>query len=98
MLPLKLRIFEYAYQVNRPFTADDVLKTLASEYGGERQFTKKRIQEYLQTFLGVNMLKAAEVNYDEDGELVVHCVITDFGLSRVKYIPANKSESCRKTI
>ena len=87
MLPLKLRIFEYSYQVNKPFTAQDVLRDLASEYGGEKQFNLKRIQEYLQSFLGVSMLEAKDVEYDENGELVVHCMITDFGLSRVKYIP-----------
>ncbi len=87
MLPLKLRIFEYAYQVGKPFTAQDVLRDLASEYKGEKQFNKKRIMEYLQSFLGVGMLEAGEVEYDENGELIVHCKITDFGLSRVKYIP-----------
>lgn len=87
MLPLKMRIFEYAYQTNKPFTVHDLLKDLAPEYGTERQFNKKRLQEYLQSFLGVNMLRAESVDYDENGELVVHCMITDFGLSRVKYIP-----------
>jgi hypothetical protein len=87
MLPLKLRIFEYAYQVNKPFTAEDVIRDLAPEYGAESQFTKKRILEYLHSFLGVGMLEAQNVEFDDKGELVIHCMITDFGLSRVKYIP-----------
>lgn len=87
MFPLKLRIFEYAYQVNKPFTAQDILRDLKTEYMGESQLNLKRIQEYLQSFLGVGMLEASDVEYDEKGDLLIHCKITDFGLSRVKYIP-----------
>lgn len=88
-LPLKIAIFQYACLINRTFTAQDVMLDLAKDYRGEAQFTIERVKDYLQSFLGVNFLKEQKVEIDAKGELVIHCRITDYGLTRVKYIPPN---------
>lgn len=87
-LALKLRVFQWAAEYDKPFGIDDVMEALKNEYGNERQFTRKRIDTYLQSFLGACMIDAAEVDLDENGELIIKYVLTDFGRGRIKHIPA----------
>ncbi|MFK9090962.1 hypothetical protein [Bacillus salipaludis] len=84
-LPLKIRILEYASQQNQPFTAEDILRDLKSEYTGEKQFNINRIRVYIQSFIGVKFFKEEKLEYDQKGELIISCSITDYGKSRVKY-------------
>lgn len=86
-LPLKTRILEYVIDAQKAVTVDDIFRDLASEYKGEGLFNKKRIQYYLDSFLGVKFMDPEKVEYDEEGNLVIHAVITDYGLSREKYLP-----------
>lgn len=86
-LPLKLRVFEYITQVDHPVTSMDVLEALKDEYKGERQMCYSRIDSYMQALLGVNMIREDKLDFDENGELEVYYVVTDFGKSRMKYIP-----------
>lgn len=85
-LPLKTRILEYAIDLDKDFIVDDVMSALASEYSGEKIFSRKQVEEYIDSYLGVGFLTAVKTEFDSRGELVVHCKITDYGLSRKKYI------------
>ncbi len=85
-LPLKLRILQYAMDKKESVTVDEIMKVLASEYGGEKQFNAKRVTDYLDTFLGVQFMKADKVEFDKDNNLIIHYIITDYGLTRQKYI------------
>lgn len=85
-LPLKLRILQYAMDKKESVTVDEIMKALASEYGNERQFNVKRVTDYLDTFLGVQFMKADKVEFDKDNNLVIHYIVTEYGLSRKKYI------------
>jgi hypothetical protein len=91
ILPLKFRIFQYIAQAKEPITADDIMIGLKSEYEGEKQFTKKRINEYLDSLLAVNMIKDANVDFNEKGELNISYEVTDLGISRVRYLPTHTS-------
>ena len=86
-LPLKLRIFQYLTQVDHPGTSQDVMDALKGEYAGEGQMTYERVDFYMQSLLCVDMIEQTDVEFDKDGELIVHYQITDFGRSRIKYIP-----------
>lgn len=86
-LALKLRVFQWVAEYGQPFDIEDVMDALKSEYGTERQFTKKRIDTYLQSLLGACMIDASEVSLDANEDLVVKYILTDFGKKRIKYIP-----------
>ncbi|MCI9597576.1 MAG: hypothetical protein HFE75_09825 [Firmicutes bacterium] len=86
-LPLKLRVFEYLSQADHPVTTQEVMDAIKDEYAGERQMNYHRMDDYMQALLGVNMIREANVEYNEKGELQVHYEVTDFGKSRIKYIP-----------
>ena len=90
-LPLKLRVFEYLTKVDGPVTSEDVLDALKDEYPGERQMKYSRIDSYMQALLGVNMIKQSQVEFDSQGELKVYYELSDFGRSRIKYIPKKRA-------
>lgn len=91
-LPLKLRVFEYISQMDRPLTSKEVYEALKDEYPGERQMSLARIDDYMQELLGVNMIKEGKLQLDEKDELEVQYEITDFGRTRIKYIPRKKEK------
>lgn len=84
-LPLKTRILDYAIKKDDIITIEDIMKDLESEYGQESQFTKERLEEYLDSFLGINFLKPENLEFDENGTLRIYYKITDYGKSREKY-------------
>jgi hypothetical protein len=85
-LPLKTRILEYAIDLGKDFVVDDVISALTPEYGGERIFSRKQVEEYIDSYLGVGFLTAESTEFNNKGDLVVHCKVTDYGKSRKKYI------------
>ena len=85
-LPLKTRILQYAILRGTQFTANDVYHDLAGEYGGEKLFTRKTVEEYIDSFLGISFLQAAKLEFDPSGALLIHCQITEYGKTRLKYI------------
>lgn len=93
MLPLKLRVFDYIAAAEHPVTVKEITEALEPEYHGERQMNEKRVDFYIQSLMGVNMIKENEISFDEDGKLQISYIITDFGRSRVKYIPKGKDNS-----
>lgn len=90
MLPLKIRILEYIIQKGSSVTTDELMKALKAEYGGERQFTKKRVESYLGQLLGVGFLEAESMEMDNNNELKISYKITDYGLSRERFIPGHE--------
>lgn len=86
-LALKLRLFQWAAEYEKPFGIDDAMTALEPEYGRERQFTRKRIDTYLQSLLGACMIEAVQITLNEKQELEVKYALTDFGKGRIKHIP-----------
>ncbi len=85
-LPLKTSILKYAMEYKSSFTVDDLYRDLAPFYGGEGQFTKARLKDYTDSYLGVKFFNREKVEYNANGELIIYYKITDYGLSRKKYI------------
>ena len=86
MLPLKARILQYIVENNRPLTINNVMIDLASEYACERQFNRKRVQAYIDSFLAVSFLDVVNLEYDEHKNLEITFKISDYGLTRKKYL------------
>ena len=86
MLPLKTRILQYTVEKCRPLTINDVMINLEREYGGERQFNRKRVQAYIDSFLAVSFFDVVNLKYDEYENVEITFKISDYGLTRRKYI------------
>lgn len=87
ILPLKFGVFScFANKREEPVNADQVYELLKDIYGEEKQFTVERIQNYLDSFLAVGMIKDTDVTFRENNSILVTYQITDLGRSRVKYL------------
>lgn len=58
---------------------DDLLRSLEPLYGGEKQFTRRNLEEHLQALKAVGIVEVAETFRDSDGELAYGYRITDTG-------------------
>ena len=87
MLPFKMRVYQVVAEAKEPVNADDVMECLKSEYSGEKQFNRKRVEHYLDAITAVGMIREHEMKFDESGEVRIDYVPTQLGLERLKYIP-----------
>lgn len=87
MLPFKMRVYQMVADSDKPVNADDILKGLTPEYGGERQFSRKRIEHYLDAITAVGMIRECSLGFNEAGELTIDYQPTQLGRDRLKYIP-----------
>lgn len=87
MLPFKMRMYQFIGEANRPMDADYIMEGLRGEYGRERQFTRKRIEFYLDSLASVAMIKEKNVKFNEENELTIEYELTDLGKERLKYLP-----------
>jgi len=85
-LPIKTRILQYAIQRDSEFTAADAYTDLHHEYPGEKFFSPKTVEEYVESLLGVGFLSASRTEFDSNGQLLIYCKATEYGKSRKKYM------------
>nr|WP_300147557.1 hypothetical protein [Propionicimonas sp.] len=86
LLPLRFRIITELATGGAQDTAA-IMQSLAPEYGRERQFTKKMIDNHLQSLRAVGLVEDVAVSLDRDGGLVRTAGITDAGRKLLKYLP-----------
>jgi hypothetical protein len=68
--------------------ADDILGELEREYGDERQFNKREIQEHLKSLQVNGFLKENGYDTDENDKIVVRYSIHPDGVDLLKnYLP-----------
>ena len=89
-LPLKTRILEYAIMAKEPVTAEQVTDALKEEYKGERFCNLKNIENLIDSYCGVGAMKAAEVGFNEQGDLQVTYQVTSTGYSYEHLIPGHE--------
>ncbi|MDW7674988.1 MAG: DNA-binding protein [Bacillota bacterium] len=85
-LPLRYRILHFLSD-NGSYSVDDVMAALKDEYGGEGQFKRPLIANHLQSLKAVGMLEHCDVYFDDNGQLVQKFKITEYGFSRLDYLP-----------
>ncbi|MCR6544786.1 DNA-binding protein [Dehalobacterium formicoaceticum] len=89
LLPLKFRILHYASKSKSPFSVLNLMKDLKEEYGSDGQFNNKMLSNHLDSLRAVGMIETTKAEFDSAGELVIDYQITDYGKSRLKYLPAS---------
>lgn len=93
LLPLKFRVYQYLGESDRYLTEDDIYKALWPEYGGETQFTKKRISTYLISMMATGQAEEMGVELNDQGELQIKYGLTDLGKERLRQLPNNHNEA-----
>lgn len=85
-LPLRFRVLHYASQKDS-FNYTDLLKDLKEEYGTDGQFNKGMMNLHLDSLRAVGMVEETDVDFDDKQDLLVQYKITDYGRSRLSYLP-----------
>ncbi len=91
-LPLKTRILEYAIMEDRPLSTQEITEVLKKEFAGERFCNYKTIDTLLDAYCGVGVMKAEDIEFDENGELYVKYKVTGFGKSYERLIPGHEGK------
>ena len=86
LLPLRFRILHYASKKDA-FNYLDLINDLKQEYGNDGQFNKGMMTLHLDSLRAVGMIEEADVDFDKNNELLVNYRITDYGRSRLSYLP-----------
>lgn len=87
MLPFKMRVYQFVAESNRAVNADDIMSGLQGEYGGEKQFNRKRVEHYLDAIAAVGMIEESQLGFNDKGELTIDYSSTKLGRDRLKYLP-----------
>ena len=85
-LPMRFRILHLMSQ-HISMSDIDIMERLRSEYGTEGQFKKSIIEIHLASMRAVGMIEATDLTLDAKGELEQKYRITDYGVSRLSYLP-----------
>ncbi len=85
-LPLRFRIVHYASGTER-FTVNDLLRDLKDEYGNERQFCFKMLSQHCESLRASGLIEPEDVDITPDGQPLVTYRITEYGTSRLSYLP-----------
>lgn len=86
LLPMRFRVLTELATNGAQDTAQ-IMQSLAPEYGSERQFTKKMIDNHLQSLRAVGLVEDVDVSLDESEGLIRIAGITDAGRKLLKYLP-----------
>ncbi len=87
VLPLRFRVLQYASTVEK-FNYLDLMRDLKAEYGADGQFKRKMMVLHMDSLRAVGMIEDVDVQLEnEQGDLLITYKITDYGKSRLTYLP-----------
>lgn len=87
VLPLRFRVLQYASTVDK-FNYLDLMRDLKEEYGTDGQFKRKMMVLHMDSLRAVGMIDEVDVQLEnEQGDLLITYRITDYGKSRLVYLP-----------
>jgi hypothetical protein len=90
MAKLPLR-FSILYVLNKAgkasLTTKEIYEQLAREYQGEGQFSLDKMENHLMAIKATGIIDALDPYFDEAGDARYKYAITEYGRTRVKYLP-----------
>jgi len=90
MAKLPLR-FSILYVLNKAgghlMTTKEIYDQLAKEYQGEGQFGMEQMELNLLAIKATGLIEGVDPYLDEDNQARYKYAITDYGRSRIKYLP-----------
>lgn len=63
--------------------AKSLYRQLQPLYGTERQFSRKSLENHLQSLKAVGIVEVADARFEDGGELAVSYRLTPFGLEKL---------------
>ncbi len=87
-IPMRFRILHLISQ-NPGITEAELMDALRPEYGGEGQLKQSIIYTHLASMRAVGMIEDTEISVDKNNKLIQRVKITEYGTSRLAYLPKN---------
>ena len=87
-LPLRFSILYVLHKAgNRTLTTKEIYEQLSKEYQGEGQFSLDKMENHLMAIKATGIIESRDAYFDEAGDARYKYAITDYGRTRVKYLP-----------
>ncbi len=87
LLPLKFDLVKYM-EGRQEVTAEELLGNAKKKYNGESQLSLPSIEKHLSALRAAGLIDMVNVTTNENGGLLCSYKLTEYGASRLKYIPA----------
>jgi hypothetical protein len=85
-LPMRFRILHHFCQV-KSASCHQLMDALRQEYGTEGQFNSTIFNEHLMSMRAGGLIEDKDASFDGEGNLIQEFAVTEFGRSRMKYLP-----------
>lgn len=85
-LPMRFRILHIISE-NAGITAEEIMNFLEPEYGSEGQFRLAVVREHLASMRAVGLIEDRSFSLGENNSLIQNVQVTDFGTSRLSFLP-----------
>jgi len=87
LLPIRSRVLLFMSTVKQA-NIDDAMDALKSEYGEERQFTRKNFLDHMLSLQANGLIDEVSYELDANGELCMYYAINEEGTRTInKYLP-----------
>lgn len=86
-LPMRFRIL-HLMSKNEKMDVNDIMSALRDEYGKDGQFKLSTVNTHLASMRAVGLIEVCDVRIDPKDNLIQTYRITDYGRSRLSYLPA----------
>lgn len=91
-LPMRFRML-HIISKNEDIDCGELITALKPEYGTEGQLKASIIENHLASMRAVGMIKDTQLSVNESNELIQRVKITEYGRSRLAYLPKSWSET-----
>ena len=89
-LPLRFSILYVLSKAEKTdaMTTQEIYNQLEKDYKGEGQFSLDLMENHLMAVKATGIIEARDAYFDEGGQARYKYAITDYGRTRIKYLPA----------
>jgi len=91
-LPMRFRIL-HIISKKEDIDLKELMTALKPEYGNEGQLKESIVENHLASMRAVGMINDTKIMIDSSDKLVQRVKITEYGQSRLAYLPKSWSES-----
>ena len=91
-LPMRFRILHIISQ-HEDINRQELMDALQPEYGCEGQWNNALVENHLASMRAVGMIEDTDISVDAANNLIQRFKITEYGQSRLAYLPKAWSEA-----
>jgi hypothetical protein len=91
-LPMRFRIL-HIISTHKDINRQQLIDALKPEYGNEGQLNDSLVETHLASMRAVGMIEDTDISIDASNNLIQRFKITEYGHSRLAYLPKSWSQA-----